>query len=338
MNRQIVERTLEFYDIQPIKIYDQQSGYRNKSYRVTTHDNGDLNLIFFKPEPNILRRINAADEVSDFVATHGLPVRQRFNMQTLKLSGKSERVRYVRIYKYLPGVTIPWEQYTKKHIKLLGWAMSDLHFTLKNFDGDLPDALSQCSEQLKVMQNYFLGEGVRNAMRRKLNLALDPSVLEVLENNLEKIEKLPKTPLHLDLVRGNVLYNHNEENNTPWQIRDIKLTGLIDFEKVAYGPAILDLARTYAFLIVDCAHKTPEKIFKYLIVSGYNKCGKNQINLPSPELTPIFWTLVKFFLSYDFYKFLRHNPYEYLAENHHFCLTRNILIQKNMLKYSQERK
>lgn len=335
MNRQIVERALEFYGVQPVKIYDEQSGYRNKSYRIETRMSGDLNLIIFKPEPNILRRINVADKVSDFAATRGLSTRQRFDKQTLELTGASGRIHYARIYKYLPGATIPWEEYTKKHIKLLGWAMSDLHHIATDFKGDLPDALNQCQDQLKTMQRYFSDKNIQSAVRQKLNLSINEKVFQALRGGLAAAKGLSQiTPLHLDLVRGNVLYDSGSNIDTPWRIGDISLTGLIDFEKVARGPAILDLARTYAFLIIDCARKTSNKIFKYLINSGYNKRGKNQINLPSPELTQIFWLLVKFFLMYDFYKFLRHNPYEFLKENHHFRLTRDMLIQKNMLKYS----
>ncbi|MCL1877003.1 phosphotransferase [Candidatus Saccharibacteria bacterium] len=339
MNNEIIERALNFYGVSWAKIHGEKSGYRNKSYRIETRDAGDLNLIFFKSEPDILSRINAADAVSDHVAAYGLPVRERFDTRTLKLVGASSgRIRYARIYKYLPGATIPWEDYTKKRIKLLGWAMSDLHHAAADFDGDLPDALNQCQNQLKSMQNYFSDQNVQNAMHRKLHLSIDSKIFENLENTLTRAAKLPhQIPLHLDLVRGNVLYLREDSlpANSFWRIDNVTLTGLIDFEKAARGPAVLDLARTYAFLTIDCARKNPDKIFKYLISSGYNKRGKNRINLSSPELTPLFWGLVKFFLIYDFYKFLRHNPYEFLHENHHFRLTRNMLIQKNMIQYVQ---
>ena len=326
MNRQIVERAMELYGIRPVKIHDEMSGYRNKSYRVEVRDHADLNLIIFKPEPGILDRINRADAVSEHVAARGLPARRRFDPRTMQLTGASGRIHYVRIYEYLPGATIPWEEYTKKHIKLLGWAMSDFHHAATDYDGDLPDGLDICRRQLAAMKKYFADDHVRGAMRRKLKLTIGPAVLDLLADGLMRAKNLsPTIPLHLDLVRGNVLYG----DGGAWQIGDVSLTGLIDFEKVARGPAVLDLARTYAFLIVDSSRKSPEKIFKYLIHSGYNKRGKNQVDFPAS----IFWSLVRFFLLYDFYKFLCHNPYEHLGENHHFRLTRNMLIRKNMIEY-----
>jgi hypothetical protein len=220
---------------------------------------------------------------------------------------------------------------------LLGWAMSDLHAAWADYGDDLPDALAECGAQLDQMRRYFSDDNIKEALRRKLGLSLDFAVFQTLKDGLARAKKLsPHIPLHLDLVRGNILFDSTRDHNSPWQIDDVTLTGLIDFEKIARAPAILDIARTYAFLMVDCAGKTPAKIYKYLIKSGYNKRGQSQIALPSPELTPIFWRLVRFFLTYDFYKFLRYNPYEFLAENHHFCLTCDILIQKNVLEYWKE--
>ncbi|MCL2085369.1 class I tRNA ligase family protein [Candidatus Saccharibacteria bacterium] len=115
-----------------------------------------------------------------------------------------------------------------------------------------------------------------------------------------------------------------------WRVGSVHLSGIIDFEKAALGHPTLDLARSFAFLLVDVPSKPPKKIFKYLIESGYNKRGQSQIDL-DPKL---FESLANFFLIHDFYKFLRHNPYESLASNHHYLKTRDILLASNMLQYN----
>jgi hypothetical protein len=93
------------------------------------------------------------------------------------------------------------------------------------------------------------------------------------------------------------------------------------------GSPLIDLARTYAFLLVDCP-KPEAKITKYFLNSGYIKYGESQL----PLLPNIFYNLTNFFLIFDFYKFLSHNPYESLEQNYHFCRTRDILLTRNILE------
>ena len=332
MNRQLVERALAAYDVDWVQIDDEKSGYRNKSYRVIDASERELNLIFYKSEPGILERIKRADAVSEKVADCDLPTRRRFIKKTLCMTSSSGQKHYARLYEYLPGATIPWESYTKKHIKLLGMAMSDFHFVASDIDIELPDASAAGKSLTKSMNNYFCDENVAEALKEKLNLTINPSVFSLFTRTFQKCEKLPnKIPIHLDLVRGNVLFGTTD---SPWKIKDLSLTGLIDFEKVSRGNAVFDIARTYGFLLIDCHKTPPDKLYKYLITSGYNKGGQNQIKL-NGELSKIFHQIVRFYLFYDFYKFLLHNPYEFLPENHHFVLTRDILAAKNMLKYTK---
>ena len=50
-----------------------------------------------------------------------------------------------------------------------------------------------------------------------------------------------------------------------------------------------------------------------------------------PAELGILEPLVAMMLLYDFYKFLRDNPYESLDKNHHFRRTRDILIARKVL-------
>jgi hypothetical protein len=124
-------------------------------------------------------------------------------------------------------------------------------------------------------------------------------------------------PLHMDFVRSNVLFNAHAT-----------IAGIIDFEKTGKGHPMLDIARTLAFLLVDCKYKEPGKVYKYFVHSGYRKRGKNNINI-NPRL---LHELTNIFLLHDFYKFLRHNPYESLGRNEHFVRTRDILIARALLR------
>ena len=163
---------------------------------------------------------------------------------------------------------------------------------------------------------YFSDHNIRDAMRRKLRLAVAPDQFIMLQTLLASCRTLPGgQALHMDFVRGNILFDQ-----TP------RITGVLDFEKTALGHPAFDIARTLAFLFVDCKYKDPEKVRKYFLYSGYNKRG--DAPLPQEKLID---ALVPLFLLYDFYKFLRHNPYESLAQNEHFVRTKNILLEQSLL-------
>lgn len=328
MNQDVIKCLLENFGVNWTHIGEMQSGYRNKSYRISI-GSSELNLIIYKSEAGILDRIKRADCVSEMAAERGLPTRKRYLDKTAVLTSAEGKTCYARLYEYLPGKTIPWEAYSKNHIKLLGQAMSDIHFATRDLGIELSDVADECRQLNEYMREYFSDENVRGALVDKLNLVINPALFELFDKTFDLAQKLPEQiPLHLDLVRGNVLYG---DSPSLWQIDDLSLTGVIDFEKTARGSVVFDLARTYAFLLVDCSQKTPEKIYKYLISSGYNKRGKNHIELTG-DFAKVFYKLVRFYLFYDFYKFLLHNPYEFLYQNHHFELTKNILLDKNMLK------
>jgi hypothetical protein len=121
----------------------------------------------------------------------------------------------------------------------------------------------------------------------------------------------------MDFVRGNILFEGDE------------ISGILDFEKTASGHTVMDISRTLAFLLVDCKYKTIDKVIKYFLYSGYQKRGKNK-DIGNDADRKI---LVEMFLFYDLYKFLLHNPYEFLQQNEHYVRTKDILIGRGVLLY-----
>jgi Ser/Thr protein kinase RdoA (MazF antagonist) len=166
------------------------------------------------------------------------------------------------------------------------------------------------------MQTYFAQAGVQKALKSKLHI----STPKHLHDHLLALDNLARTPgqqpLHMDFVRGNILFTPTTS----------QVSGILDFEKVAWGHPTFDVARTLAFLLVDCKYKTEPKIRKYFLHSGYNKRGKATFtggaNLEK---------LIDMFLTYDFYKFLLHNPYESLPDNEHFVRTQALLHERNIV-------
>ncbi len=301
-----------------------EGGYRNKIYPV-----GAYNLLLGKREAGMLERLRRADYYSEWAAAGGLPCRTQASQRTAVLGRETGGVAiYARLYHRLPGETIPWEGWTRRHIKLLGWAMGELHLVWQNIPDSappLPDALTELAELVKEMQHYFNQPTIRAALLGKTGVQPVEKLWKSCGKVVEKLWKKPQQALHLDLVRGNLLWKEGKKNlASKFQLDNLCLSGLIDFEKVARGPIELDLARTYAFLLVDCP-KPAEKIQKYLLFDGYHKrAGRERIILPCD--------LVNLYLLYDFYKFLRHNPYESLAENYHYQRTRDLLLERGWIE------
>jgi Ser/Thr protein kinase RdoA (MazF antagonist) len=316
MFRRVVPAVLDAYGVTDYLIGAVQKGYRNESYPIKLSDGTSANLIFFKRESDIVQRMKRADEVAARAHSAGLPVRTRYDQRVLHVADG----RYAGLYTYLPGATVSWEAMTMKHIKLLGQAMGDLHAALK--DEQSIDGYKIAGELLSLnerMQLYFTKPEVVAAMRDKLSVTMEETLFDSFRSLLEHVAAMPgQQLLHMDMVRGNVLFAEAGPTDK-WQIDTIALSGVIDFEKAGIGHPILDIARTLAFLLVD-SKKPASKIQRYFLDSGYHKRGEQP--LPSPQLLPL---LVRFFMLHDFYKFLRHTPYESLRHNYHYTRTHDLL-------------
>jgi Ser/Thr protein kinase RdoA (MazF antagonist) len=353
-----ISRILEQYGLEGATVMAASSGYRNAAYPINLPDGTRTNLILYKSEPGILTRITAANHVSNCLADRGLPTRRTLD-RIIKIQGHTRagepRTKYACLYNYLPGNTIPWEAYTKDHIKLLGLAMSRMHSELAttatpvsiqaqpfrtsnhHIGERTPSVIAENQQTLERLQRYFAQAGVTSALTTKLHLQLNPRALTSAQATLSLASKLPDhQPLHLDFVRGNILFGPAADHpETRLTLNDLAITGIIDFEKTAVGPRIFDLARTLAFLLVDCKTKTPAQVFKYFLHSGYNKRGSTSFKPPivvhRGRRVDLLQALINFYLLHDFYKFLRHNPYESLPENEHFVRTVALLQQRGYL-------
>lgn len=325
ISKVLIEKILKAYKLNYIKIYNAATGYRNKCYKIDLNNGGFCNLIIYKPEENILNKIKNGNSISNYLYLCGFPTRYTYRKvrSILKVGNSKNIPLYACLYNYLEGTTIPWDGYTMKHIKILGQMMSNMHNQLLNNEvnkllATLPDESQILQSQAMIMSSYFERNDVRKAIKKKLYLRINLNLLNFLKL-FKKLKHTQWQPIHMDFVRGNILFQRKPE---------LHISGILDFEKVAKGLRLFDIARTLAFLIVDCKYKQEEKIRKYFLFDGYQKRGK--LNLPSLKYLDY---MVGYFLFYDFYKFLLHNPYEYLHLNEHFVRTQNKLLSMNLLKH-----
>ena len=316
----IAEKILKHLDIDFEEIGLPQSGYRNKSYCIKLKNGKKVNLIIYKSEVGILKKIKAANAVGIFLNKKGLNVRYPIS-KIVKLSNpKTGFIKFACVYNYLEGETIPWEGYVSKHIKLLGGEMGRMHKTIINYKfliTNYDECIQILKIQLNTMEKYFADSNVKAAMLKKLGLNLEIN-FEEFRSVFKQLSNEESQILHMDLVRSNVLFKLTPDSN-------ISISGIIDFEKVCVGPKILDIARTLAFLIVDCKYKKEEKVRKYFLLNGYQKRGENKL----PDLTNLE-ILLRYFWLYDFYKFLKHNPYESLVLNEHYLRTVDRLVSSRL--------
>lgn len=323
MDKGIITKVALAYGLDTARIHKPQKGYRNTAWRLTLRDSSECNLIFHKREPGMKQLIRRANAAGQLLSNAGLPARHLIDNRILKAqAGDVEQL--IALYNYLPGQTIPWEAYTMAHLKELGKAMSDMHSAWSNHGQDYPSVIDQQNDLVARMEQYFAQTGVQKAMREKLGFHDFSQVFTTFYALLQLCRHLPDQQLlHMDFVRGNVLFDITADKPA--------LTGIIDFEKVAYGHPLFDVARTLAFLLVDCKYKPEEKIRKYFLKSGYHKRGSRELRLITSNGVDILEGLVDLFLVHDLYKFMLHNPYESLSANEHYVRTRNKLIERQLL-------
>ncbi len=329
MNKQLITRILAQYSLTPKKIYAVQKGYRNKIYPVKLNNNQKIIIVFYKIEPTIKRKIITANLISEYLFKQQFPTRKVIksnnNHSILRIRDQHQKQQLVCLYNYLPGTTINWEAYTQKHLKLLGQSMSNMHYSLQKFQYQnykkiqFDKTLEILNQMLDLMISYFNNPAVNQAMHKKLNLKVNNSVYQKQKQLIKYTNKVTNQhALHLDFVRSNILFSKKSPQ--------LQISGILDFEKNAIGPAIIDIARTTAFLLIDCKYKTEQKVRKYFLHSGYRKRGHNKLtNLE------ILNPLINFFLLFDFYKFLAHNPYESLNQNNHYTRTVKYLRKQQYL-------
>jgi Ser/Thr protein kinase RdoA (MazF antagonist) len=311
-----ITRVLQMYGINGHVVGAPQKGYRNSSHRIKAIDGRELNLILYKSEHGILQRIKNANAVGAS-ASRTLPVRTLADARILKVASNG-RLSYAALYAYLPGKTIPWEAYTKEHIKQLGGMLAALHKSIKRYNvANLPDVTAENVAIQTRMLRYFNNANVVQAAAEKLHVRVPRSDFSAL---LRACSHLPEQQaLHMDFVRGNILFDGKT------------ITGIIDFEKTAAGSPLFDIARTMAFLLVDCKYKPEEKVRKYFLHSGYQKRGGAHIRDFTINGQSVLEQLIDFFLLHDFYKFLRHNPYESLNQNEHYIRTKALLLKRRLI-------
>lgn len=324
-----IERIARAYGLEPQAYLPVTKGYRNESHPIRLPDGNLVNLMICKGESGAVRMIRRANRVSDFLAEHGFPARRTLDIRLLRIRA-GYVTKYAALYTYLPGHTIAWEAYSRKHIKLLGKTMSDMHAALQTFDASaLSSVAAQYGALLERMQDYFLQPGVANALAAKLELQIPITSLVTSKTVLRLCEHLPgQQALHMDFVRGNILYGDLAGDPT--------ISGILDFEKAACGYPLFDIARTLAFLLVDCKYKPAAKVRKYFLQSGYHKRGRGRLPKVAVRTKDgrinLLEGLLDIFLLYDLYKFLRHNPYESLLRNEHFVRTRDLLLERGCIR------
>lgn len=320
-----IERALTYYGLDYTRILPRQSGYRNSIYPIELKNGQIVNFLVYKQEKGILQKINTVHSVSEILNQAGLPVRHQLDDRIMVLSKDRFKV-YGCLYNYLPGSTIPWEAYTKSHIKLLGKGLATLHKELKSIPKSQAPETEQVLRDIQTeMTNYFQTPGVKKAMKTKLQLSIDLSKLQNITQDIYEL-RTEHQLLHMDYVRGNILFDKPGQDSRLNE-KDISISGILDFEKISYGNPMHDIARTLAFLLVDCKYKSAAKIQKYFLQSGYIKRGGLEI----PNISNLD-SFVFFYLTHDFYKFLAHNPYEDLSLNQHYMRTRDILLKTKLLE------
>jgi Ser/Thr protein kinase RdoA (MazF antagonist) len=278
--------------------------------------------------------LQEVDDIAGFLRSKGLPTRVAIKnlvgnavTQITQIQKQTEnRNRYFSLFELLPGKTISWEAYTRRHLRALGMYLGKMHSGLRDFPKNELKSIANWSEYIvgdsKRMRDYLTKN--RAVILQKLNLIINFEILETALVNVSSFACPYNDPdlqpqlIHCDFVRGNILFS-DMKSDFIYQI-----TGILDFEKMLYGKVEIDVARTLAFLYVDCKFKTEDEIVKYFLNEGYNTLGTIDFRQNKILLSQLENYMIYFWLR-DFWKFLECNPYESLFENEHYFRTVEIL-------------
>lgn len=331
-----IRRAAELYGYRVRQWAPAAAGYRSTVYPFLAGRQWRC-FIVYKHEAGVLARIRRTNRFGNSLARAGLPVRATVKKRVVQLRSPRS-VRYGAVYYYLPGETIAWEAFTQKHLKLLGWALSDLHAAARMVpSAGFPSVCQEYQAAVERMARYFAQEGVRAALHSKLGVRLSAAVLPRVRLFVTAMQTVPgQQLLHMDFVRGNMLFRPAHPADT-WVVGGVALCGVLDLEKAAVGHPLLDIARSLAFVLADCSTKSPAQVRRYIIDSGYNKRGASRlqplsVTLANGKKCDVLETALVLFWLHDFYTFLRSNPYESLAENYHFRRTLSLLAARGVVR------
>ncbi len=316
------------YGFEVLKITKLDGGFRNSCFKIDCETESFV-FIIYKAEKNIKSTIINAHFTTEYLSDNGFPVRvpikTKSGEEVSEITWGGGR-HFAALYNFLEGVTIPWEAYTRRHIKSIGKTLSDMHFYLRDVDIPdnvrLPDWYLDTIKEVDLMKKYF--KEVEPWIEKKLKVKLNWTKLIKLYDFIKSIKQQNFCILHYDFVRGNILFSRKLDK----KLDIYPICGILDFEKVCVGPKIADIARTLAFLIIDCKYKDESTVRRRFLKSGYIKRGKSKFSVTKKELD----NLIQYFWLRDFWKFLVHNPYEYLHMNEHYKRTIKSLINVNLVK------
>ncbi|MDD3648130.1 MAG: phosphotransferase [Candidatus Dojkabacteria bacterium] len=343
------------YNIDVEKVVRLEGGFRNDCFRIETRAQKYV-FIIYKREKCVKTCIQNAHLVAGLLQKKGFStrvlVKTILNDDVFKIRVFKE-FHYCALYNYLEGLTIPWEAYTRRHLKSMGKTLSDMHHALQEIPmtkspvcrqagnyqlkinnqfqiTQLPNWTEITRKEIHEMRKYL--EKVEPWIEKKLKVKLSRKKIEQVFKSTLKLSPpeagppLAEAILHYDFVRGNILFS----NKLDKKLDIYPIVGILDFEKVCIGPVIADVARSLAFLIIDCKYKKEETVKKRFLISGYNRRGKNKLSLKYIN-SSLMMHLLSFFWLRDFWKFLEHNPYEYLYMNEHYVRTRDRLAAGGLL-------
>lgn len=308
------------------KLFDE--GYMNTCILINI-SNPKQNFIFIIYNPNRYSNNNKIQQIEDtyhtakYLEDHGIPVRTAIKTKTgkhlvrINLGKTDQDIRTVGLYNYLPGKTLPWEAYTRRHIKSLGLCMARIHKTWESMNFQklsIPRWKTYLKKDSAKILDYFTRN--QDTIAQKLRLQLNADKMMTIVKNIQQLDE--NQIVHYDFVRGNILFSDKKEDET------YPITGIIDFEKTMIATPEVDIARTISFLLIDCKYKTDKQISQNFIKEGYIRMGNGRISR-----LDVINTLMIYFWVRDIWKFLSSNPYDSLSLNYHYQETKTRLLDSH---------
>ncbi len=279
-----VLKIAEKFGISPINATEFSTGGVNADYAFKIFTKNKIYLLKSVREELVKINENSANLVKH-LAEHG------FNKAPQNLLGQDKKAVIIEnninwtLQEFIESIHINPEDITQKSAKSLGETVSELHKAYLNDPSILKEPYIESEISYEAMFKQEQHEKMITALEELKNMDIPQEDLDLLEkywkeyletreNILEVLANVDENSfakgiIHRDLNKGNILFNPKDES----------VLAIVDWEDVAYGNIIQDIAYTTSQYIANSNNLTEAK----QNISSFINAYENKVSLSENE-------------------------------------------------------
>jgi Ser/Thr protein kinase RdoA (MazF antagonist) len=249
-SKKMWERICRLYELPEVTHAEPLNGDDNQVYKVSIPGSGDRVLRFSHPDSGTNQEIQSEFLVLEHLRQNSdlnvpSPIRDKHGrfFTTLCENDGSDPWQ-LSMFSYMEGEVLSKKQSTEDSMFLIGWTLGQLDIALEKADKTIkpPPSKIRIRRDGKSIIKWALAIFTRNSVKldflngRNVDESIHPTVIEIsnrLERGCKKMKRsLSHQLLHFDTHLDNLIFDGSK-------------TGILDFENMAYGPRLYELAAPF---------------------------------------------------------------------------------------------